>query len=145
MYDPPHFLTPEVLADVLAERTWPAAYVLEDDRPDGIDILLPRCHLYVSEGFESEMTLDFGSDSTGLSRYVSVGEALLALREDPGRTLPPPPVLANYFSPAASLAKVQHQLRDQLALLFTYFQPSLVGDFDWVPAYRAYLARHGIS
>ncbi len=28
MYNPPKFLTPEVLAEVLAELTWPAPYTL---------------------------------------------------------------------------------------------------------------------
>ena len=28
------------------------AEVLADDRPDGIEVRLPRCHLYVTEGFE---------------------------------------------------------------------------------------------
>ncbi len=122
---------------------WPAAFVLEDDRPDGIEILLPRCHLYVSEGFESEITLKFAADSTGLSSNVSVRDVIARLREDPERVLPPPPALSNYFSPAASLEKVKHRLHDQLLLLFTYFRPSLIGDFDWVPSYRTCLAKHG--
>jgi hypothetical protein len=137
MYNPPHFLTLEVLAEILAERSWPASYTVEDDLPDGIDIVLPRCHLFVSEGFESEMTLKFTAESTRLDRHVSVVEALVALRADPANELPPSPTLINYFSPAASLDKVKNGLRDQLTLLFTYFSSSLVGDFAWVPAYRA--------
>lgn len=136
MYSPPTFLTPEVLAEVLAEFPWPEPYKLEDDRPDGIEICLPRCHLYVTEGFESNMSLKFLPESTGLDRSVSVADALAALRKDPERTLPPRPRLIDYFSPQASLDKVKNELRDLLTLLFTYFQPSLSGDFDWVATYR---------
>jgi hypothetical protein len=140
MYNPPTFLTPEVLAEVLAEFPWPAPYTLEEDLPDGIEIRLPRCHLYVSEGFESDMDLSFLPESTGLDHLVSVGSALRALSEDPDRTLPPPPKLIDYFSPGASLDKVKNELRDLCTLLFTYFRPSLDGDFDWVAAYRAHRA-----
>jgi hypothetical protein len=54
--------------------------------------------------------------------------------------LPPTPPRVELFSPHASLARVESQLRDQLTFLFTYFAPSLVGDFAWVAAYRAYRA-----
>jgi hypothetical protein len=140
MYNPPTFLTPEVLAEVLAELPWPAPYTLEDDRPDGIEVRLPRCHLYVTEGFESEMELKFLPESTGLDRSVSVRDALGALYKDPERILPPCPKLIDYFSPGASLDKVKNQLRDLCTLLFTYFRPSLEGDFEWVPTYRAHHA-----
>jgi hypothetical protein len=38
---------------------------------------------------------------------------------------------------ADPVEKVQNDLRDLLRLLFTYFKPSLEGDFGWVTAYRA--------
>ena len=140
MYSPPTFLTPGVLAEVLAEFPWPAPYTLEDDRPDGIEIRLPHCNLYVTEGFESNMDMKFLAESTGLDRSVSVADALAALHNDPGRVLPPRPQLLDFFSPRASLDKVKNELRDLCTLLFTYFGPSLVGDFDWVTAYRAHAA-----
>jgi hypothetical protein len=137
MYSPPTFLTPEVLAAVLAEFPWPASYELNADF-DGIEVRLPRCHLYVTEGFESEMNLAFLPKSTGLDDMVSVGEALRVLKADPDRTLPTEPTLTNFFAPGASLEKVQSNVRDLLTLLFTYFKPSLEGDFGWVVAYRAH-------
>jgi len=141
MYSPPSFLTPELVTEVLSERTWPAPFTLDDDRPDGIEVRLPRCHLYIAEGFESEMTIKFLADSTGLERNVSIKEALIALREDSSRTLPPDPPLIKMFAPAASADKVRNQLRDQLTLLFAFFPSSLDGDFDWIPSYLAMIAR----
>jgi hypothetical protein len=143
MYSPPTFLTPEVLAEVLAEFSWPASYTLEDDRPDGIEVRLPHCHLYVTEGFESNMDLKFLPESTGLDRSVSVADALAALRADTTRTLPLHPKLIDYFSPQASLDKVKNEVRDLCTLLFTYFQSSLCGDFEWVSAYQAHGAELG--
>jgi hypothetical protein len=141
MYNPPTFLTPEVLTEVLAEFPWPEPFKLDDDRPDGIEICLPRCHLYVTEGFESSMSLKFLPESTGLDHSVSLADALAALRKDPERTLPPRPKLIDYFSPQSSLDKVKNELRDLCTLLFTYFQPSLTGDFDWVATYRQHGAK----
>lgn len=135
MYNPPKFLTPEVLAEVLAEFTWPAPYTLHRD-PDGIEVRLPRCHLYVTEGFESDMDLAFLPESTGLDDMVSVGDALRVLATDPDRVLPSEPRLINFFGGHASLDKVKNDLRDLLTLLFTYFRPSLEGDFIWVAFYR---------
>src|SRR5689334_9461134 len=136
MYNPPAFMTPDVLGDVLAEFSWPASYVLDDDRPDGIEIRLPLCQLYASEGFESDMQLKFLPESTGLDRPVSVGDAHAALRQDPERALPARPKLIDFFSPQESPEKVRNELRDLFTLLFTYFHPPLTGDFEWVAAYR---------
>jgi hypothetical protein len=66
-------------------------FKLEDDRPDGIEICLPCCHLYLTEGFESRVSLKFLPESTSLDRAVSVADALVALRKDPERALPPRP------------------------------------------------------
>jgi hypothetical protein len=54
--------------------------------------------------------------------------------------LPPRPKLIDFFSPHASLDKVKNEVRDLCTLLFTYFRPSLDGDFEWVATYRAHRA-----
>lgn len=135
MYNPPTFLTKEVLAEVLAEFSWPAPYTLHHGL-DGIEVWLPRCHLCVMEGFESDMDLAFLSESTGLESMVSVGDALRVLETDPDRVMPPEPKLIDFFGGYASLDKVKNEVRDLLTLLFTYFRPSLEGDFGWTAYYR---------
>jgi len=137
MYDPPRFMTPQVLAEVLAEFQWPAGYTLHRDS-DGIEIRLPRCHLYAMEGFESGMDLAFLPESTGLDDMVSVGDAIRVLSTDPARVMPPEPALINFSAGATSLDKVKNDLRDLVTLLFTYFRPSLDGDFSWVTTYLAH-------
>lgn len=135
MYNPPEFLTPEVLAEVLAEFTWPAPYTIHR-LLDGIEVRLPRCRLYATEGFESDMDLAFLPESTGLDDIVSVGDALRVLSGDPDRVLPHEPELINFRGTHASLEKVKNELRDWFTLLFTYFRPSLEGDFSWVAYFR---------
>lgn len=139
MYDPPKHLSPAVLSEVMAEFPWTTCYTLKVDF-DGIEVRLPRCHLYVTEGFESEMDLAFLPESTGLDEMVSIGDALRALSADPARALPPEPKLINFFGPEASLEKVKSDLHDLFTLLFTYFRPSLEGDFSWTTTYRAWVS-----
>ena len=130
MYDPPKYLTPALLTEVMTAFPWPAPYILRSDF-DGIEIDLPHCHLYVTEGFESAMDLAFLPESTGLDDMVSIGDALQALQSDPATELPPEPKLINFFGPEASLEKVRNDLQDLFTLLFTYFGSSLRGDFGW--------------
>jgi hypothetical protein len=142
MYDPPKFLTMDLLAEVLAEFQWPAPYTLEDELPDGIIVVFPRCRLFFVEGFESEMSLKFLPEDTGLDETVTLKHALVALRSDPERSgALPEPRLINYFSPKASEEKVRNGIRDLCTLVLTYLRPCLLGDFSWVERYKAYRAR----
>lgn len=136
MYDPPKYLTPAVLVEVMTEFPWPAPYTLKPDF-DGIEVDLPRCHLYVTEGFESDLDLAFLPESTGLDGMVSISDVLRVLSADPRSALPPEPKLIDFFGPGASLEKVKSGLHDLFTLLFTYFRPSLEGDFDWTKIYRS--------
>lgn len=135
MYDPPKYLTPAVLAEVMAESPWPAPCNLKADY-DGIEVDLPRWHLYVTEGFESDLDLAFLPESTGLDEMISISGVLRVLVAAPRNALPPEPGLINFFGPGASLEKVKSDLRALFTLLFTYFRPSLEGDFSWTKTYR---------
>jgi hypothetical protein len=131
MYHPPSFMTVEVLAEVLAEFTWPSPYTLDSDLPDGIGVVFARCSLYFTEGFESAMDVSFLPNGRGLLRAAPIAEAIELLRKDSNRTLPDPPRLINFFCPHAALEKVRNELRDLCTLLLTYHGPTLDGDFDW--------------
>jgi hypothetical protein len=96
----------------------PPPYPLKADF-DEIEVDLPRCHVYVTEGFESEMDLAFLPESTSLDEMVSVGDALRVLATDSDGPLPPEPKLINFFRPGASLEKVQNNVRDLVTLLLT--------------------------
>jgi hypothetical protein len=103
----------------MREFPWPAPYTLKADA-DGVEIRLPHCGLYVTEGFESDMDLSFLPDSTGLDDLVSVGDAIRALKADGTGELPPESALINFFGPTASLEKVKSDVYD----LLTYCSPT---------------------
>lgn len=133
LYMPPKFLTTEVLAAVVAEFVWPETYTLKDWRPDGIAMIFPRCTLVFYEGFESEMELIFRPEETKLQRTASMNQVLFS------QGGPDTPGLIDYFSPEASLEKVQNEIRNLSTTVLYHFRSSLLGDFAWVPAYREYL------
>ncbi len=135
LYMPPKFLTVEVLAAVVAEFEWPATYTLEELSPDGVSLVFPRCTLVFREGFESEMELVFTPEQTGLERTVTMYQVLLSRggHETPG--------LIEYFSPGASLEKVQNEARDLCTIALHHFRSTILGDFRWALEYRAYLER----
>lgn len=133
MYSPPEFLTIPVLAEVLKEFEWPAPYQLEEIDEGAISVIFPACTLLFTEGYESEIELKFLPEDTGLDRAVGVYSILLS---QGGKSTPG---ISGYFSPRASLEKVQHGIRDLCTALLHHFRASLSGSFDWVPAYRDHL------
>jgi hypothetical protein len=140
MYQPEEFMTLDVVTEIVSQFEWPAEYELEDELPDGVLLVFPRCRLLLVEGFESDISIKFVARDTGLSTSLTLGEALLSVTG--GGPLPEPrPKLVGDDSPSASLEKVKHGLQDQCALVLAYFRPCLLGDFSWVEAYKAYYAR----
>ena len=134
MYSPETYMTLDVLAALLAEFEWPAPYELEDDLPDGIIVAFPKCQLYISEGFESHMTMAFLDSSPGLPETVDLGDAIRSIGG------PPTPGLDLKNIPAASMEKVQIGVRNICKKVLTHFRASLLGDFSWYPAFTAYQA-----
>ena len=132
----------DALAEVLSEFEWPAPYTLEDDLPDGIVMTFPKCHLYFSEGFESEMLLKFLSEDTGTEENLTLQHALLAIREDPTRSgAMLEPELIRDSSPFASLDKVKNGIRNLCTLVLSLLRPCLLGDFSWVALHKARVER----
>ena len=135
MYHPERFMTVDVLSQVLSEFEWPAPYTLEDWLPDSIGVVFPKCTLTFSEGFESDMQLKFLDRDTGLGNSVTLNEVLISMGG------PDTPGLIDYFSPGASLEKVQNEVRDLCTMVLTHFKATLLGDFSWVESYKEYVAR----
>jgi hypothetical protein len=58
MFDFKHYLTMDLVADVVSEFRWPREYHLEDDLPDGIILSFPKSRFAFCRG---RMTSSFGS------------------------------------------------------------------------------------
>lgn len=140
MYNPPTFMTMQVLQGILSEFTWPAPYTLEESLPDGIWMLFPQCSIEFTEGFESEIDLRFSVEETQTPYNLTLFHAIQALRADPNYVMPPSPKLIKYFSPGASLEKVQAGIRDTCTLVLTYLTPFLLGDRSWIVSYKKHVA-----
>lgn len=144
MYNPPTFMTMEVLSEVLSEFQWPAAYILEDELPDGIAMEFPNCRLLFSEGFESDMRLIFPASHTGMKPSLDLTDALIAIRSDPKYAANVIRLNAAKLRPdhiSASLDKVTDGIRDLCILLLAALPECILGDFRWVESYKAYQAR----
>lgn len=135
-YNPPSYMTVEVLEEILKEFDWPAPYTLEDDLPDGIVMCFPNSHLYFREGFESEMYLEFLTEDTHTSRNLKLGHALLVIvpeSQRDGKQITPG--LIDYWTPEASLEKVENGIRDLCKVVLYHLKPCILGDFSWVKEY----------
>jgi hypothetical protein len=141
MYHPDKYMTVDVLAEVLSEFDWPAPYTLEDDLPDGIVMRFPRSNLYFSEGFESDMGLQFLTSDTQTDTNLELGHALsvIAPQSQRDRNQPLAPNLINDDPPHASLEKVKNGIRDLSTIALTHLKPVILGDFSWVEKYKAQL------
>lgn len=137
MYSTPKFMTKQVLAEVLAEFQWPAAYELDDsDLPDGIAVRFPKFELFFSEDFSSEMSLSFPAEATGLDDAVEMSEVRIALGG--GNT---PGLILNDAVGAASLLKAKSQLRNLCKIVLHEFRSSILGELTWIEPYKAALER----
>jgi hypothetical protein len=139
MYHPAEYMTVEVVSEVLSEFEWPAPYTLEDDLPDGIAMVFPKCTLYFVEGFESDMYLEFLAEDTGLDNSVTLKQVLVSMGGIPTPKLK----VIDDLSRGASLATVKNGLRILCTIILTHFRSSILGDFGWVEHYKAYRARRG--
>lgn len=134
MYNPPRYMTKEVVSKVLAEFVSPAAYTVDDaGLPDDVSVLFPGCTLVLIESFESDMHMSFELPSC--EPLIDLGSALRWLGD--GMSPPTTPGLNTFFSPGASLEKVEYGLRNIFLMVLTHFRETLVGDTGWGERYLA--------
>jgi len=135
-YHPQQYMTIEVLAEILQEFEWPAPYTLEDDLPSGIVMCFPKCNLYFVEGFESDMDLLFLTKDTHTNYNLELGHALSVIVPESERDGKPiTPDLIDYWTPEASLEKVQNGIRNLCTIVLYHLKPCILGDFSWVEKY----------
>ena len=131
------FLSVATLKRVLDEFQWPEPYELEDELPDGVAMVFPRCTLFWVEG--DGVAIQFLSQDTHFDAKLTHKHALRAVRSklDPA-TAPPEPPLIDDIASMPSLEKFRNNVRDLCTLVLTYLRPTLAGDFSWVETAKAY-------
>jgi hypothetical protein len=136
LYQLQRYMTVELLSEILDEFEWPAPYTLEDDLPDGIVMTFPNSHLYFCEGFEGEMLMEFLVEDTNTDYNLQLGHALFVIIPESERDgTPLTPNLIDYWTPIASLEKVENGIRDLCKTVLYHLKPCILGDFSWVSKY----------
>jgi len=134
MYNPPTFLTKEILIQVLNVFEWPASYEIheEDCSIDGIEVKFPKCTLYFEEGFESEMRLSLANPLSVKNKYWTAFDLIHYIYAPICENSPnfQKPNYRNYFSAYATKEKVIFGLMDLCLSLQTYLLPCIKGDFS---------------
>jgi hypothetical protein len=139
LYNPPKFLTMQILEEILNEFTWPENYVLIDELPDFITMQFPNCGLCFYEGYESDMDLFFLHSDTkrgDMESSLHLFHALYVLIDEAKQNSNfKEPILWDNPSILGSLEKVKIGLRNVCILVQTYLLPCIEGDFSWVERY----------
>lgn len=131
------YLTLQIIQKITAEFEWPENYTFEDELPDGIAMAFKSREIFFSEGFESEMSLQFFPEIDGVEYPLNLGHALKVLMpkdEYEGKTNRLN--LSNDMS-EPSQNKVENGVRDICKLVQAYMFPYLFeGDDSWIDTYR---------
>jgi hypothetical protein len=140
MYNPPTYLTRDVLVMILDEFIWPSTYTIseQDNSVDGIKVYFEKCNLFFREGFESEISLFISKGGVNKNKYWTSFELInyVYAPKIENAVAFKKPILNNHFSSYASLEKVKYGLRDNCILLQTYLMPCLNGDFHLIEEYN---------
>lgn len=134
------YMTLDLVREVVSQYTWPAAWELEDDLPDGVALNFPESTLYFSEGFEGDVEGLFLSENTGADENLKLIHALdILLPLDQRGEGPIVPGIVGDMSPYGSIEKVRNELNDLCKIAVTHLETVLLGDFNWVQAHMAKL------
>ncbi|WP_444916570.1 hypothetical protein [Microbulbifer sp. JMSA003] len=133
------YLDISMLSKVVSEFSWPAPYKLEDDLPDRLIIVFPKCELYFSVDVDGESEVSFIWNTGGRENNIELIEALMIVV--PGFERMKEPFselnLINDRSLPVTPTVVKNNLRDTCTVLIEYFSKSIVGDFSWAARYSA--------
>lgn len=131
-----HFLNMPLLVETLEEFSWPAPYHLEDDLPDGIEMVFPNSSLFFAEGYAGEIELQFLPKDTHSEVPLKLAHALSVIVPVDQRGAEPVTAgIIDDISIYGSKEKIQNGIRDICTILLTHMKHIILGDFSWVEKY----------
>jgi|GEM_PF-3785205 len=128
------YMTEELLSAALNAFEWPSAFELEDEMPEGINIVFSKSNIFFAEGEEGHISAEFLPENTqepGMRITIQDALEILAPEVDtrgydffhiPGR---------------GSEEKVKAGIEKCCKLIHAHLLPVVEGDFSWVPAAKA--------
>ena len=129
-------MSEEVLKEVLAEFKWPISYSIEEDLPDGIEVIFSNCCLYFQESGQGMISVDFVNDENIGVNYeynVSIFSVIQILKKQKHYN---EPKLEGEHEVYTSLEKVKRGIRNECVLIQHYLLPTIQGDFSWVEEFN---------
>lgn len=136
--DKTHFMTEDLVREVVGTFNWPATYTVEEDLPDGVTVQFPNCALYFVESYDGDVSLEFLPEDTGTDVPLELGHAMMvALPVESRDGRPLATGLFDDYSPDGSVEKVRHGIHDLCAVVLAHLKHVILGDFSWVAMYEA--------
>ena len=131
MYQPPEYISEDLVRAILSEFQWPAEFDVEDELPDGINLAFPKSNWYFIEGIGGRVSVEFLPEDTGENDVrLTIQDALEILSPEVDTCgydffdLPGEP----------SLDKISAGVRRCCQWIHMHLLSVVEGDFNWVEA-----------
>jgi len=128
-YYPDKYLTQELLQEVLDDIGFKTVFKIEDDLPDGLEVVFSGVSLYVSEYAEGEISIHFLAYEIGTEEDVPFIKALIIIK--PNLDLSKE-YKYHQHHPFSSKQKVLEQLFDYFTVVKKHMNECINGDLGWV-------------
>lgn len=132
-YFPQRFLTESFLSELLPQLKLDVSYEIEEDLPDGIEVVFPHSSIYFTEYEEGEIAVYFLASQIGTERDLSLADAISIVATQ--ITLADEYPIKEHI-PFASKQKVANQIKNYFYVIKKYLHPYLLGDYSWVYKYQ---------
>jgi len=133
-YYPKKYLTCDLLSGVLSELKLDFVYKIEDDLPDGIEVIFAESSVYFSEYAEGEISVCFLASQINTEKDLSLADALSVVAPNINISNE---YLIKENLPFASKEKVSYQVKNALHLIFKYLDKFILfGDDTWIKNYK---------
>lgn len=134
MYNPKSYLSKEIILKELAQYSWANTATIDDQdcTVDGIKVRLPKCVIYFSEGFESDMSAYIADSTTEDIKYWPIFELTNLQKNKKDSKEAELIILINDISPFASKKKVINGVKDICTTINSYLLQFIDGDFSLV-------------
>jgi hypothetical protein len=132
-YYPQRYLTKGLLEESLSQIKFGVTYEIEEDLPDGIEVIFSGSSVYVSEYAEGDIAIYFLGSQIGTDKDLTLADAFSIVA--PGMVLSEEYPIKEH-RPFASKDKVVNQIKNYFYIINTYLHSYLCGDLTWIEEFK---------